>query len=339
MTQHPPGRIGPALVLGLALLGGAALLYSQEDQDAVKDPVCGMTIKKADAGGMQVYQGQEYYFCMKECENDFKGEPTKYTGWVATSKKAHGYFVNLITKPGKVTAGEFTRIFLELQPETGSTWKPKTIKGAMTLNFSREGKAEKTVMPPFDMKPMQEAGFYGTRLAFLNDGYCDAKFTIGFDDGTEEQVPYRFDVLQSWEKATGSEFGPPAKMKMAVQHHVVRKLGHFWTDMSLELRGPAPDWEKARDYLGRVQAYEKYLPHFVPHKHTSEVEEWKKVVEKFGGALGELRTALEAKDHAQVDKLVDRIEAENCISCHLKFRWDTHGTLTDLKDLRGKQTD
>ncbi|MBI3272004.1 MAG: YHS domain-containing protein [Planctomycetes bacterium] len=305
----------------------------------VKDPVCGMTIKKGDAAAMSPYQGQDYFFCMKDCQNDFLGEPAKYTGWVATSKKAHGYFVNLFSKPGKVTAGEYSRLFLELVPETGTTAKVLTVKGSMVLNFQLGDKPMKKKYDNVDMQPMKEPGFCGTRMAFLNDGYCDAKFTLQFDDGTEEQVPFRFDVLPNWDKAVGTEYGVPSKMKMAVQHHVVRKLGRFWTDVHDELGNATPDWDKALDFLGRVQAYQKYLPSFVPHKHTKETEEWRKLVDEFGASLAELRKAMEAKDAAASRTLHARIEAENCTRCHLKFRWDTHSDVTNLRDLRGKQTE
>ncbi len=42
---------------------------------------------------------------------------------------------------------------------------------------------------------------------------------------------------------------------------------------------------------------------------------------------------------ASVKTLRDKIHAENCTACHLKFRWDTHSDITDLKNLRGKQSD
>ncbi|MBI5368387.1 MAG: YHS domain-containing protein [Planctomycetes bacterium] len=332
-------RRAPLVALcAAAVLCGALAARAQEDQENIKDPVCGMTVKKVDSQGPEVYQGQEYYFCMKECWNDFRGEPAKYTGWVATSKKAHGYYVNLFSKPGKILAGEYCRIFLELAPETGSTWKPTGVKGVMTLNYLQQGAAKKQEYKDVPFKPMIEPGFFGTRQAFLNDGYVDAKFTVTFDDGTEEQVPFRFDVLESWDKATGNEYAG-AKVKMAVQHLILKKLGRFWNDIEDRLNAPVPDWAKIADDTERVIRYQTYMTQFSPHKHTAEKDEWNKLCAEFGTALGGFKEAVAAKDAKRVRDLRDKIEADNCTKCHLKFRWDTHSDVSAWPDLRGKQTE
>ncbi len=42
------------------------------------DPVCGMTVTRADAAGSTAYQGKTYYFCSKVCKDSFTKDPQKY---------------------------------------------------------------------------------------------------------------------------------------------------------------------------------------------------------------------------------------------------------------------
>lgn len=46
----------------------------------VKDPVCGMEIEQSRSAGKETYQGKEYFFCSKSCEEQFRAEPHKYAG-------------------------------------------------------------------------------------------------------------------------------------------------------------------------------------------------------------------------------------------------------------------
>ena len=47
-------------------------------EDSVKDPVCGMTIKPADAVDTMEYEGTTYYFCSRDCAESFREEPEDY---------------------------------------------------------------------------------------------------------------------------------------------------------------------------------------------------------------------------------------------------------------------
>ncbi len=44
----------------------------------VKDPVCGMTIDKADAVATVEHDGSTYYFCSQDCADEFRDEPADY---------------------------------------------------------------------------------------------------------------------------------------------------------------------------------------------------------------------------------------------------------------------
>ena len=46
---------------------------------AVKDPVCGMTIEESDAVATREQDGQTYYFCSKDCAEEFSANPEDYT--------------------------------------------------------------------------------------------------------------------------------------------------------------------------------------------------------------------------------------------------------------------
>ncbi|HWG90701.1 MAG TPA: YHS domain-containing protein [Candidatus Thermoplasmatota archaeon] len=46
----------------------------------VVDPVCGMTIKLAEAAGNSDHQGHKVYFCSASCKSKFDANPSAYAG-------------------------------------------------------------------------------------------------------------------------------------------------------------------------------------------------------------------------------------------------------------------
>ena len=46
--------------------------------EIVKDPVCGMEIKKETARGPAEHMGKAYYFCSDGCREKFEKEPMNY---------------------------------------------------------------------------------------------------------------------------------------------------------------------------------------------------------------------------------------------------------------------
>jgi YHS domain-containing protein len=57
------------------ILGGIA---QQKAGDTAVDPVCGMTVKKAEAKATYEYKGETYYFCNTGCKDAFAKDPEKY---------------------------------------------------------------------------------------------------------------------------------------------------------------------------------------------------------------------------------------------------------------------
>jgi YHS domain-containing protein len=47
--------------------------------DIVKDPVCGMEIRPADAAASEVHEDRTFYFCSLGCHATFVKEPHRYT--------------------------------------------------------------------------------------------------------------------------------------------------------------------------------------------------------------------------------------------------------------------
>jgi P-type Cu+ transporter len=43
-----------------------------------KDPVCGMTVSRADYAGQSEFQGKTYYFCSPACKDRFDVDPQRY---------------------------------------------------------------------------------------------------------------------------------------------------------------------------------------------------------------------------------------------------------------------
>lgn len=46
--------------------------------DTVKDPVCGMEIRREDAVASEEHDGQTFYFCSHECHQTFVNDPHRY---------------------------------------------------------------------------------------------------------------------------------------------------------------------------------------------------------------------------------------------------------------------
>ncbi|MGQ9706376.1 MAG: copper-translocating P-type ATPase [bacterium] len=50
----------------------------KEKEELVIDPVCKMKIEKASTYGSVNYEGKDYYFCSRHCEDEFKTNPERY---------------------------------------------------------------------------------------------------------------------------------------------------------------------------------------------------------------------------------------------------------------------
>ena len=43
------------------------------------DPVCKMKVDEQSAPGQTNYNGKDYFFCSKDCEQKFEHDPTQFT--------------------------------------------------------------------------------------------------------------------------------------------------------------------------------------------------------------------------------------------------------------------
>ena len=67
-----------ALMAALAVILVMGVLAQQKSGDTAIDPVCGMTVVKANAKGTFDYKGTTYYFCNPGCKEAFAKDPEKY---------------------------------------------------------------------------------------------------------------------------------------------------------------------------------------------------------------------------------------------------------------------
>jgi len=67
-----------AVIAALAVVLVAGVLAQQKAADKAVDPVCGMTVVKANAKATFDYKGTTYYFCNTGCKEAFAKEPDKY---------------------------------------------------------------------------------------------------------------------------------------------------------------------------------------------------------------------------------------------------------------------
>jgi YHS domain-containing protein len=66
------------LMAALAFVLVIAAVGQQKSGDTAIDPVCGMTVVKANAKGTFDYKGTTYYFCNPGCKEAFAKDPEKY---------------------------------------------------------------------------------------------------------------------------------------------------------------------------------------------------------------------------------------------------------------------
>jgi P-type Cu+ transporter len=50
----------------------------EHQSSTVRDPVCGMEINPQNAAATTAFQGQTYYFCRVECQDQFNQSPERY---------------------------------------------------------------------------------------------------------------------------------------------------------------------------------------------------------------------------------------------------------------------
>ena len=67
-----------ALLAALAVILVAGVVAQQKAADTAIDPVCGMTVVKANAKATFDYKGTTYYFCNTGCKESFAKEPEKF---------------------------------------------------------------------------------------------------------------------------------------------------------------------------------------------------------------------------------------------------------------------
>jgi YHS domain-containing protein len=66
------------ILLAFSFIFVLAVAAQQKSDDTAVDPVCGMTMKKAEAKATYEYKGTTYYFCNTGCKDAFAKEPEKY---------------------------------------------------------------------------------------------------------------------------------------------------------------------------------------------------------------------------------------------------------------------
>lgn len=74
MNKHVRSITILAALAAVLVLG----VFAQQAADKAVDPICGMTVVKANAKATFDYKGTTYYFCSVGCKEAFAKEPDKY---------------------------------------------------------------------------------------------------------------------------------------------------------------------------------------------------------------------------------------------------------------------
>jgi len=84
-----------AAALAVILAAGVA---AQQSAETAVDPVCGMTVVKANAKATYDYKGTTYYFCNVGCKESFAKDPEKYIKAMAEGKPAGGMGMGMMPR-------------------------------------------------------------------------------------------------------------------------------------------------------------------------------------------------------------------------------------------------
>jgi len=76
-----------SLLAALAVILVIGAVAQQTSGDTAIDPVCGMTVVKANARATYDYKGTTYYFCNPGCKDSFVKDPEKYIQAMAKGEK------------------------------------------------------------------------------------------------------------------------------------------------------------------------------------------------------------------------------------------------------------
>jgi YHS domain-containing protein len=77
-----------AIVAVFSLIAVLSVVAQQKGDETAKDPICGMSVKIADAKLTAEYQGKTFYFCSEGCKKEFLKDPAKYAAPAAEAPKA-----------------------------------------------------------------------------------------------------------------------------------------------------------------------------------------------------------------------------------------------------------
>ncbi len=126
-------------------------------------------------------------------------------------------------------------------------------------------------------------------------------------------------------------------LPMDRQHEVMREIGREWTIFleSLE-RGEWGAEERAGqvERLGRLRRWGRASAQFVPHHYPRDRQEYERLARGFAGAVDSLAGAVGTKQVPDLRRHARRIEQQNCLQCHMKFRFGIVPDLSRWPDLR-----
>jgi YHS domain-containing protein len=77
-----------AIIAVFSLIAVLSVFAQQKGDETAKDPICGMSVKIADAKVTTEYQGKTFYFCSEGCKKEFLKDPAKYAAPAAEAPKA-----------------------------------------------------------------------------------------------------------------------------------------------------------------------------------------------------------------------------------------------------------
>lgn len=305
-------RIFP-LLFALLLASSVAIAH-----DPVRDPICGMMIDPEHAAASADYLGKTYYFCQFEERAQFLADPAKYVSAKRIQRWAAGGQLIVTIDPGAPPAGSEVRLRVLLAPAKDDgvdESAPVELRDPVVHFFEvdRERPARKTVVR---LQPLG-GNIYGTLRLAAHPG--DTRFIIEAKNSKGSAVRLSGSFVAG-ESAAPTIADEP--FTMARQHEVMRRFGSHWQAIRAELERDNPDPSVILASTGRIEDERKRLSLFELHVNGDQKPEFVKYGEDLKARLAELGKMAARKDFAAARGLHSALEAESCVKCHLKFRWD-----------------
>ncbi|MBI2920657.1 MAG: YHS domain-containing protein [Planctomycetes bacterium] len=300
--------------------------------NAARDPVCGMMIDPETAAAKAEYLGETYFFCQAEEQREFLANPAKFASALRVKRFVGGGVFIVSILPTRPEAGAPVRIRVVLVPNAGGVpdeANPVPLRNPVVRFFEvdrdRPSREERLELQPLG------GNVYGTLRWIDRPGEYRCVAEASGEHGEEARAVVPFKAGAAWVDLPPADGG----FTMADQHGVMRRMGKDWLAVHGGLAAEKPNANAVLDALSRMESDRRLLPKFNLHVNADAKPEFERYAAELERPLAELGARAAARDWEGARAQWRKVEAENCVKCHLKFRWDVVRDLSRFPAVQG----